>query len=199
MTRANHETAYNATDLVDCHCVVQGWQSAPGMLWDIRQELFGQEPHSRSGQLPADVARQVKYTQSSESEREPRSACARRRAWPSPGPADLAGHAAGRAGLLLPALRRKVLRRINRTIEGSFQMATSSVPVTPLAYVSLGNGPMLIFAAGPHHDRRCRVSTSGDCSWPSVDFATLPFYFPISTEDVWAIAGANSTTVIVTV
>jgi prophage tail gpP-like protein len=62
VTRANHETAYNATDLVDCHCVVQGWQSAPGTLWDT-----GLNYAVKSPMLDLDRAlasRQVIYRQS---------------------------------------------------------------------------------------------------------------------------------------
>lgn len=61
-TRANHETAYNATDLVDCHCVVQGWQSAPGVLWDV-----GKNYAVKSPMLDLDrtlSSRQVVYSQS---------------------------------------------------------------------------------------------------------------------------------------
>src|SRR5207253_1623819 len=43
-TRANHETAYNATDLVDCHCVVQGWQVTPGRLWEVGQKYSVKSP-----------------------------------------------------------------------------------------------------------------------------------------------------------
>ncbi len=62
VTRANHETAYNATDLVDCHGVVQGWQSAPGTLWDT-----GLNYGVKSPMLDLDrtlASRQVIYRQS---------------------------------------------------------------------------------------------------------------------------------------
>jgi prophage tail gpP-like protein len=64
VTRANHETAYNATDLVDCHGVVQGWQSSPGTLWDT-----GRNYSVKSPMLDLDrtlSSRQVIYRQSSE-------------------------------------------------------------------------------------------------------------------------------------
>lgn len=64
VTRTNHEMAYNATDLVDARCVVQGWQSAPGTLWDI-----GQNYSVKSPMLDLDrtlSSRQVIYRQSSE-------------------------------------------------------------------------------------------------------------------------------------
>jgi prophage tail gpP-like protein len=44
VTRTNHEMAYNATDLVDCHCEVQGWQSVPGTLWDVGQNYSVKSP-----------------------------------------------------------------------------------------------------------------------------------------------------------
>jgi len=43
-TRANHELAYRATDLVDCHCIVQGWQSGPGVLWTVNQNYSVKSP-----------------------------------------------------------------------------------------------------------------------------------------------------------
>ncbi len=60
--RANFEVAYNATNIVDCHCVVQGWQSAPGTLWDV-----GVNYSVKSQMLDLDrplTARQVTYRQS---------------------------------------------------------------------------------------------------------------------------------------
>ena len=76
-------------------------------------------------------------------------------------------------------------------------MATSSVAVGA-AYVSLGTGPMLI---SPED----RIMIVGATSLPAatvvghpVDFASLPFYFPLA-EQVWAMAASNPTTVIVTV
>ena len=62
VTRANHETAYNATDLVDCHCVVQGWQSAPGTLWNTGQNYAVKSPMLDLDRTLA--ARQVIYRQS---------------------------------------------------------------------------------------------------------------------------------------
>jgi prophage tail gpP-like protein len=44
--RANMELGRQATDLVDCHCVVQGWQSAPGVLWDVNKNYSVKSPFS---------------------------------------------------------------------------------------------------------------------------------------------------------
>jgi hypothetical protein len=79
-------------------------------------------------------------------------------------------------------------------------MTTSSVAVGTSAYVSLGNGPMLISP----QDRIMIVSAASQPAAATVghpiDFTALPFYFPLSvSEDVWAIATNNSTAVIVTV
>jgi prophage tail gpP-like protein len=60
--RANWETAYNATNIVDCHCVVQGWQAKSGTLWDV-----GVNYSVTSPMLDLDrplTARQVTYRQS---------------------------------------------------------------------------------------------------------------------------------------
>lgn len=62
VTRANHETAYNATDLVDCHCVVQGWQSVSGTLWDTGQNYAVKSPMLDLDRTLA--SRQVIYRQS---------------------------------------------------------------------------------------------------------------------------------------
>ncbi len=62
VTRANHETAYNATDLVDCHCGVQGWQSAPGTLWDTGLNYTVKSPMLDLDRTLA--SRQVIYRQS---------------------------------------------------------------------------------------------------------------------------------------
>ena len=64
--RANVELAQRATDLVDCHCVVQGWQSAPGVLWDIRKNYSVKSPTLDLDNYQL-TSREVKYTQSSES------------------------------------------------------------------------------------------------------------------------------------
>ena len=77
-------------------------------------------------------------------------------------------------------------------------MATSSVAVGNAAYVSLGTGPMLI---SPED----RIMIVGATSQPAstiaghpIDFVALPFYLPL-TDQIWAIAAVNPTTVIVTV
>jgi prophage tail gpP-like protein len=64
--RANVELAQRATDLVDVVGVVQGWMSAPGTLWDIRQNYSVKSPtlDLENYQL---TSRNVKYTQSEES------------------------------------------------------------------------------------------------------------------------------------
>jgi len=62
VNRANHEMSYNATDLVNCHAVVQGWQAAPGVLWNT-----GQNYNVKSAMLDLDrqlASRQVIYRQS---------------------------------------------------------------------------------------------------------------------------------------
>jgi prophage tail gpP-like protein len=59
--RVNHEMAYAAADLVDCHCVVQGWQSAPGVLWDIAQNYSVNSPMLDLQRVLASC--QVKYIQ----------------------------------------------------------------------------------------------------------------------------------------
>jgi prophage tail gpP-like protein len=64
--RANMELAQRATDLVDCHCVVQGWQSTPGVLWDIRKNYSVKSPTLDLDNYKL-TSREVKYTQSSES------------------------------------------------------------------------------------------------------------------------------------
>lgn len=61
---ANFLTAYNATNLVDCHCVVQGWQSAPGTLWQAGVQYNVNSPMLDLNR--ALTARQVTYRQSSE-------------------------------------------------------------------------------------------------------------------------------------
>lgn len=65
VTRANHETSYNATDIVDCHCTVQGWQSAPGTLWDTGKNYAVKSPLLDLDRTLS--SRQVIYRQSSES------------------------------------------------------------------------------------------------------------------------------------
>ncbi|SHN86756.1 phage baseplate assembly protein [Bradyrhizobium erythrophlei] len=67
VTRANHETAYNATDLVDAHCVVQGWQSAPGTLWDVGKNYSVKSPMLNLDRSLS--SRQVVYRQSAEGSR----------------------------------------------------------------------------------------------------------------------------------
>lgn len=62
VTRANHETAYNATDLVDCHAEVQGWQAAPGTLWDTGLNYAVKSPMLDLDRTLA--SRQVIYRQS---------------------------------------------------------------------------------------------------------------------------------------
>jgi prophage tail gpP-like protein len=64
--RANVELAKYATDTVDCRCTVQGWQSAPGMLWDIRKNYTVRSPTLDLDNYKL-TSREVKYTQSSES------------------------------------------------------------------------------------------------------------------------------------
>jgi prophage tail gpP-like protein len=64
VNRANHETAYNATDIVDCHSKVQGWQSAPGTLWDTGKNYAVKSPMADLDRVLA--SRQVIYRQSSE-------------------------------------------------------------------------------------------------------------------------------------
>jgi prophage tail gpP-like protein len=61
---ANYETAYNATNLVDAHCVVQGWQSAPGTLWRAGVNYAVKSPILNLDRTL--TARQVTYRQSSE-------------------------------------------------------------------------------------------------------------------------------------
>ena len=76
-------------------------------------------------------------------------------------------------------------------------MATSSVAVGNVAYVSLGNGPMLI-------SPQDRIMIVGGAAQPAANaighpivFAKVPFYFPLA-DVVWAIALGNPTTVIAT-
>lgn len=62
--RANYETSWNAAAIVDCHCVVHGWLSAPGALW-----ASGLNYAVKSPMLDLDMvlaARQVTYRQTSE-------------------------------------------------------------------------------------------------------------------------------------
>ncbi|HLH95002.1 MAG TPA: hypothetical protein VKW08_07780 [Xanthobacteraceae bacterium] len=60
--RANHEMAYNATDIVDCRCVMQGWQSAPGTLWDVGKRYTVKSPMLDLDRVLA--SREVIYSQS---------------------------------------------------------------------------------------------------------------------------------------
>lgn len=62
--RANYETAWNATNIVDVHAVVQGWQSAPGALWEAGLNYAVKSPMLDIEQTLA--ARQVTYRQSLE-------------------------------------------------------------------------------------------------------------------------------------
>jgi prophage tail gpP-like protein len=59
--RANHEMSYAATALVDCHCEVQGWQSSPGVLWDVGKNYSVKSPLLDLDRVLA--SRQVTYTQ----------------------------------------------------------------------------------------------------------------------------------------
>jgi prophage tail gpP-like protein len=60
--RANYETSWNAAALVDCHCVVQGWQSAPGALWEAGLNYAVKSPMLDLDMVLA--ARQVTFRQS---------------------------------------------------------------------------------------------------------------------------------------
>jgi prophage tail gpP-like protein len=62
--RANHETSYNATDIVDCHAEAQGFFAAPGQLWDSGQNYAVNSPMADLDRTLA--SRQVIYRQSSE-------------------------------------------------------------------------------------------------------------------------------------
>lgn len=62
--RANYETSWNAAAIIDCHCVVQGWQSAPGTLWEAGLNYAVKSPMLDLDQVLA--ARQVTYRQTSE-------------------------------------------------------------------------------------------------------------------------------------
>jgi prophage tail gpP-like protein len=64
VTRANHETSYNATDIVDCHAEAQGFLSAPGTLWNTGLNYAVNSPMADLDRTLA--SRQVIYRQSSE-------------------------------------------------------------------------------------------------------------------------------------
>jgi prophage tail gpP-like protein len=61
VNRANFEMSYNASDLVECHCVVQGWQASPGVLWDVNQNYSVKSPLLDLDRVLA--SRQVTYRQ----------------------------------------------------------------------------------------------------------------------------------------
>jgi prophage tail gpP-like protein len=73
--RANHEMSYRATDLVDCHCVVQGWQSSPGALWEVGRNYSVKSPMLDLDRVLA--ARQVVYTQDESGSRTAIDLCTR--------------------------------------------------------------------------------------------------------------------------
>lgn len=44
LTRTLHELAFSGTAQIDCSCMVQGWQSSPGTLWDVNQTYTVSSP-----------------------------------------------------------------------------------------------------------------------------------------------------------